>query len=398
MSASRQRAIRLLEIPPGAPGVDAARRMLDDILSGSDTVWAPVTNLGAAEDVLHPDVPVENPRTRLILLTSGSTGDPKGVCLSREALEANATLVAQRHPDLADAPRVVALPVTSAGGLGVVARAILSDSETVTVPSIGGGGRFTPDMFCDAVAPVLDQGPVVSLVPTQLAVLMEDARALDVLARMRRVLLGGAAAPAELLRRAHDRGVDAVVTYGMTETCGGCVHDGRPLDGVEVRVDTGGRIHLMGPMVADGYRLRPEETSAAFGSHEFHTEDIGAWRDGRLRVLGRIDDIVQVKGVNVGLSAVEHALLEHPLIQDAIVIAVADDRDGSRLIACVVLAPTPADDAVTLAQIRDHVRARLGSPAVPHDVRQVSVLPYLPNGKIDRLTVQRHVIDTTPPR
>lgn len=397
MSASRPRAIRLLEIPPGAAGVAVAKRMVERILSGSDDVWAPVTNLAHAEDLLQPDVPLENPRTRLILLTSGSTGDPKGVCLSREALLASASTVAQRHPDIADAPRVIALPVTSAGGLGVVVRALISDTETVTVPSIGGGGRFGVEVFCAAVAPVLEQAPVVSLVPTQLALLLDDARSLEVLTRMRRVLLGGAASPPALLRRAHDRGVDTVVTYGMTETCGGCVHDGIPLDGVEAHVDAGGRIHLTGPMVADGYRLRPEATSQSFGPHVFHTEDVGAWRDDRLSVLGRIDDIVQVKGVNVGLGAVERALLEHPHVHDAIVIAVDDERDGSHLIACIVVTPSAENEIVMLSQIQVHIRAKLGSLAVPHEVRRVSVLPYLPNGKIDRLTVQRRVLDSTPP-
>jgi o-succinylbenzoate---CoA ligase len=404
MSASQTGAIQLTEIPPGAAGVEAARRVLDDILAGSDQVWAPVTNLDQAASVLQPAQPIEDPRTRLIMLTSGSTGDPKGVCLSRESIVSSAALVTGRYPEDHDAPGIIALPVTSAGGLGVLIRAILGDTAVVTVPTIGGGGTFTATVFCDAVAPVLDQGPVVSLVPTQLAILMEHARSREVLTRMRRILLGGAAASADLLRKAGDSGINAVVTYGMTETCGGCVHNGVPLDGVDVQVDAGGRIHLSGPMVAHGYRLRPEESRESFTSHTFHTGDVGAWRDGRLSVLGRIDDIVQVKGVNVGLGAVEGVLLEHPRVVDAVVVAVPDERDGSRLIACIVANPagtaeskTPAPETTDLsAQLHMLVRAALGSPAVPYDIRQVRVLPYLPNGKIDRRTVQRNLSHTTP--
>ncbi len=404
MSASHPGAIRLTEIPPGAAGVAAARRMLDDILAGSDQVWAPVTNLEQAASVLQPAEPIEDPRTRLIMLTSGSTGDPKGVCLSRESIISSAALVTGRYPDDHDAPGIIALPVTSAGGLGLLIRATLGDTAVVTVPTIGGGGAFSATVFCDAVEPVLEHGPVVSLVPTQLAILMEHARSREVLIRMRRILLGGAAASVDLLRRARESGINTVVTYGMTETCGGCVHDGVPLDGVDVQVDAGGRIHLSGPMVAHGYRLRPEESRESFAAHTFHTGDVGAWRDGRLSVLGRIDDIVQVKGVNVGLGAVEAVLLEHPQVVDAVVLAVPDERDGSRLIACVVANPDrasgpmlPAPEVIDVsAQLQTLVRSALGSPAVPHDIRQVRVLPYLPNGKIDRRTVQRNLANTTP--
>jgi O-succinylbenzoic acid--CoA ligase len=380
--------------------------MLDDIVAGTDQVWAPVTKRDQAASLLRPDEPVEDERTRLIVLTSGSTGDPKGVCLSREAIISSAALVAGRYPDDLGAPGVIALPVTSAGGLGVLIRAILSDAETVTVPTIGGGGAFDVTVFCDAVAPVLDQGPVVSLVPTQLAILLEHPRSREVLTRMRRILLGGAAASTDLLRRTRDSGINAVVTYGMTETCGGCVHDGIPLDGVDVRIDAGGRIHLSGPMVALGYRLRPDETQEHFAPHTFHTGDVGAWRDERLSVLGRIDDIVQVKGVNVGLGAVERVLIDHPLVNDAVVLAVPDERDGSRLIASIVATPDPglrsaqSGQAPGPSDLSTHlqalVRSELGSPAVPREIRQVSVLPYLPNGKIDRRTVQRSLASTTP--
>ncbi len=381
-------AVDLVEVPRGAPGVEVARQVISSLLAagheGGQRAVALIADAAVAGPLLHPEEPLEDPRTALILLTSGSTGDPKGVCWSRENLLSMSSMWRSRYPDLIDAPRVAALPVTSAGGLGLVIRAVLDSSPLVAVPTIGGAGRFDPEVFADTVRPWADTGPVVSLVPTQLAVLMQHSAGRQALRVMRRVFLGGAAAPTRLLSDARDLGIDLVTTYGMTETCGGCVHDGAPLDGVDVSVDSGGRIHLAGPMCALGYRLRPEETAAAFTGTSFATGDVGAWDGQLLNVVGRIDDIVQVRGTNVALGAVERTIIDSGLAREAVAFAVDDDVDGHRIIALVVPDTEHGASEEWVAAIRSAVRQRLGSPAVPASIRPVSVLPYLPGGKIDR--------------
>lgn len=389
--AGSGRFLTILEIPPGPPGVRIAQEAITGIVGGEDQSFALVTDRTTATELLRPDLPLEDPRTALVVMTSGSTGDPKGVCWSRENLLATSSMWHQRYPDLADAPRVVALPVTTAGGLGVIVRATVDRAPIVAVDSIGGATRFTSQVFADAVAPIADAGPVVSLVPTQVALLIRDELGRQALQSMRRVFLGGAAAPARLISEARELGIDIVTTYGMTETCGGCVHDAIPLDGVGVRVDGGGRIHLTGAMCALGYRLRPIESAESFTHDTFTTGDVGAWDGHRLSVLGRVDDIVQVRGVNVAIGAVEQAITDSGLGRETVVIALEDEVDGHRLHALVIPEQSgavhatngPVDPTWTDA-IEQAVRARLGAIAVPRTIRPVSVLPYLPGGKIDR--------------
>jgi O-succinylbenzoic acid--CoA ligase len=126
------------------------------------------------------------------------------------------------------------------------------------------------------------------------------------------VLLGGAAAPADLLSRAREVGVRVVTTYGMSETSGGCVYDGVPLAGVDVEAPDG-RVRISGPVVALGYRLRPDLTALAFADGAFRTDDLGeVGPDGRLVVLGRADDVIVTGGEKVAPAAVEAVLASHP--------------------------------------------------------------------------------------
>lgn len=386
--------VGVVEVPGGAPGVRVARSVVSSILGehpapdvdrrADGQAVALVENSRAAERILRPAEPLEDPRTALIVMTSGSTGDPKGVCWSKENLLAMSTMWRSRYPELVAAPRVVALPVTSAGGLGVVIRAVLDDAALLAVPTIGGAGRFDPQVFADTVQPVASQRPVVSLVPTQLALLMRHDAGREALRAMRRVFLGGAAAPARLVEDARAIGIDVVTTYGMTETCGGCVHDGQPLDNVDVRIESDGRITLAGPMCALGYRLRPDETSAAFSGASFATGDVGAWDGRHVTVVGRIDDIVQVRGTNVAIGAVERAIVDSGLAREAVVLAFDDEVHGHRLVALAIPEADQAPQGSWPDALAAYVREHLGSPAVPSSIRPVSVLPYLPGGKIDR--------------
>jgi O-succinylbenzoic acid--CoA ligase len=219
-----------------------------------------------------------------------------------------------------------------------------------------------------------------SLVPTQLRRFLSGEA--DALRAFDAILVGGAATDADLLDRARDEGARVVTTYGMTETAGGCVYDGEPLDGVRVRVTDG--IELAGPTLALGYRLDPDGTAEAFADGWFRTRDAGEYSDGRLTVTGRLDDVVVTGGVNVAPAAVEAALRAHPAVADAVVFGRPDEEWGQRVVAAVV--PAPGADP-TLEALRPWVAERLGGPAAPRELHTVAVVPTLHTGKPDRRAV-----------
>jgi o-succinylbenzoate---CoA ligase len=225
-----------------------------------------------------------------------------------------------------------------------------------------------------------------SLVPTQLRRYL--AAEADALRAFDAVLVGGAATDPALLERAQAADVRVVTTYGMTETAGGCVYDGRPLDGVEVRVVAGpggGGIELAGPTLALGYRLDPAATGAAFDGGWFRTRDAGTLdADGRLHVHGRLDEVVISGGVNVAPAAVEAALREHPAVADAVVLGRPDATWGQLVVAAVVPSRGAAPE---LPALRAWVTARLGAPAAPRQLHLLASLPLLHTGKPDRRAV-----------
>ena len=153
-------------------------------------------------------------------------------------------------------------------------------------------------------------------------------------------------------------GIRIVQTYGMSETCGGCVYDGRPLAGVEIRIGEDDEILLRGPMLFDGYEDDPERTAAVMQDGWFRTSDVGRLDDdGRLWVTGRLDDVIISGGVKVPGAAVADRLKTHPLIEDAVVLGVPDDEWGERVVAFVV-----HKEPITLAEVRELVDPREWAP------------------------------------
>lgn len=308
----------------------------------------------------------------LVVRTSGSSGEPKDVVLSHGAVMASARATLDRLGG--PGQWLLAIPMTGVGGLQVLVRSLLAGYEPVLLTSDGGLGAAVDSMTAAR--------RYVSLVPTQLYRLAA-AGDLDVLRGFGAVLVGGAAADVRLINEARSAGVRVVRTYGMTETCGGCVYDGVPLDGVEVRIDDGGQILLRGPMLFDGYADRPHPEGAWFA-----TADRGEFdADGRLRVFGRLDHVVVSGGVNVPIDAVESAIRGLPEVAEVAVVGVPDPEWGSRVVAAVVATP---GSVPTHTSIRDGVEAAgLARTWAP---RQVLVLPELPvgaTGKVDRTEIRR---------
>ena len=198
------------------------------------------------------------------------------------------------------------------------------------------------------------------------------------------MLVGGAALEPGLRAEADAAGVRVVATYGMSETAGGCVYDGIPLDGVQVRLGADAGIRIGGPTLASGYLGRPELTAAAFDGGWFRTGDQGHWRRGRLEVLGRLDDVIITGGEKVAPAAVERVLLAQPGVRAACVVGLPDPEWGTVVAAAVVLDPVAA---VEPARLPDAVRAVLGPAAVPRRLRALPGLPLLGMGKPDRAAV-----------
>lgn len=351
----------VLPLDPAAPG--AARRTVLDALRPDKLVTAD----GEHELTATAEADPALADAALVIATSGSTGVPKGACLSRSALEASARATAEFLGIGAADAWVSCLPWHHIGGLQVMLRARLLDTPLTVVGS--------------AIEAVDVDASLVSLVPAQLSQLLDAGANV---ARWRAILLGGAAAPAALLERARGAGARVITTYGMSETCGGCVYDGRPLAGVTVTTDADSRLVIAGPVLMTGYRLDPATTAAAIGPDGLRTNDLGAVSpDGTVTVLGRADDVIVTGGENVAAQAVEDVLSAHPAIADVAVTAVTDTRFGQRVVAVVVSRAGAPD----LADLADFVRARAPGSHVPRRLVLVPALPRLPSGKTDRLAV-----------
>ncbi|ASR33984.1 AMP-dependent synthetase [Prauserella marina] len=336
----------------------------------------------AAGDVLAAmaaEQPVE-PGTAVIMPTSGSTGGPKGVLLSASALLASAMAT---HDRLGGEGRwLLATPANYIGGLQVLVRAHQAGTAPTVLDMSAG---FDPGAFAVAARSLLaETGPhYTALVPTQLGRLLDAGN--SELAGFSAVVLGGAALDDRLRSRAEQAGVRVVPAYGMSETASGCVYDGRPLDGVRVRLGEGDRIEIAGPVLTHGYRLRPDLTAAAFSSGWFLTSDLGALdADGRLSVLGRVDDVINTGGVKVPAGAVERVLSRQPGVRSVCVVGLPDAEWGQLVAAAVV----PDGEAPPVADLLAAVRAELGAAHVPKRVRFVARLPLIGPGKIDRSGVR----------
>jgi O-succinylbenzoic acid--CoA ligase len=351
--------------------------LLKDVLDGGVAVlplpaddarqsYLLTTSLRAGEPI-DDDVAV-------VVSTSGTTGVPKGAMLTAAALTASAEAT---HRRLGGTGRwLLALPAYHVAGLQVLVRSVIVDTTPVVVSA-----GFDGTELASAVTSLGSGRRYASLVAAQLDKALRDPVAARALASLDAVLIGGGPMPAGVAERASAAGISVVRTYGMSETAGGCVYDGVPLDGVLVRIDDG-RVVLGGATLAKGYR-NPAEPDPFAEPGWFRTDDIGAVDDsGVLRVLGRVDDAISTGGLTVLPQLVEAALATHPAVADCAVFGVADERLGQRVVAAVVVAP--GSTAPTLAELRVHVGSTLSPTAAPREIHFVDELPRRGIGKVDR--------------
>ncbi len=323
------KAALLRKMAPGAMVDEVGRRRLAD---GHDT----------------------EPGDALVMATSGSTGEPKGVVLTHEAIEASARATSARLGISAADTWLACLPLAHVGGLSVVTRALATGTSLVV-----------HDGFVAASVQQAARDGVTAVALVATALTRIDP------ALFRVILVGGSRPPAELPPNTH-------TTYGLTETGSGVVYDGWPLDGVEVSIGADDEIRVRCPMQLRCYR---DGSTPVDADGWLPTGDLGRWLpDGRLHVDGRRGELIITGGENVWPEHVEAALIGHPRVADVAVAGVADPEWGQRVAAWVV----PAGEPPTLAELRTHVRATLPAFCAPKELHLVDDLPRTSLGKVRR--------------
>ncbi|HEU5418000.1 MAG TPA: AMP-binding protein [Streptosporangiaceae bacterium] len=377
----------ILPLDPGLPAA-RLRAVLDAFAPAAVETPDGIRHLGAREPGGQPPAlaggQASDAGIAVVIATSGSTGPPKGVALSAAALRASAASSLTRIGARPGQRWLCCLPGFHVAGLQVLVRSLLAGADPLITD------RADPATITAAAGAGC---AFVSLVPTQLRRLLDAGAPL---AGFDTILLGGAAPPAGLLADAREAGARVVTTYGMSETCGGCVYDGRPLEGVRLRITaadqpappgTAGRIGITGPVLLSGYWPRGSR-AATDRDGWFWTSDLGSLdSDGRLTVRGRADDVINTGGEKVIPGEVEAVLGTIRGVRDVVVIGVPDSEWGEVVTAVVV----PADPAAPpdLAALRAGARDSLPGYAAPRRMLVMADIPVLPSGKPDRLALRR---------
>jgi O-succinylbenzoic acid--CoA ligase len=353
---------------------------LEGVLAGHEPALVPVRS-GDTLPALRIGEEIDDD-IALVVTTSGTTGAPKGAMLTATALTASATAT---HARLGGPGRwLLALPPYHIAGVQVLVRSVLAGTDPVEIDVSAG---FDVAQLPSAIRRLGSARRYASLVAAQLAKALADPAASSALAELDAVLIGGGPAPRPVLDAAAAAGIPVVRTYGMSETAGGCVYDGVPLEGVRLRIADDGRIAVGGATLARGYR-NPVDPDPFAEPGWFYTNDVGLLDDsGQLSVLGRVDDAISTGGLTVLPQAVEAALLTHPAVRDCAVFGVDDERLGQRVVAAVVV--RQGSTAPTLDALRSHVERTLDMTAAPRELHIVDGLPMRGIGKVDRRALER---------
>lgn len=306
-----------------------------------------------------------------IVESSGSTGTPKRISISLSALLHAASTGQER---LGPAGQwLLALPINFIAGQQVFLRSVLADTQPVMMNT---ALPFTTEAFFRSANLMNHSNRYTSLVPAQLAKLVvaaeKDDLLLETLRSFRAILVGGQATATELQQRAISLGLKVVISYGMTETSGGCVYDGIPLDGVRLKIAPDGRLLIQGKTLAENQ------------DDWIFTNDLAELtQEGQLVILGRADRVIISGGLKVSLDRVEYLGSELPGVEEISAIAIRDETWGERVGICYVGSPEVADD------IANQLAALLGPAGKPIRVIRVDKLPKLATSKVDSMSIAK---------
>jgi O-succinylbenzoic acid--CoA ligase len=354
---------------------------------------APETQ-GAPHLVEIPD----DERPLAVVATSGTTGRPRGVVLSRRAFAAAARASAENLGFHENDRWLLALPLGHVGGLSILTRCLFA-RRALVLPRHE--GSFDPAALAQTIVDA--HVTLLSLVPTQLARMLEAGWRAP--ASLRAVLIGGARAPSVLIAEAVERGIPAVTTYGLTEACSQVTTQklaelaepgaGRPLAGVELRV-VDGEIQVRGATLMTGYHPAELHPDPRISGGWLPTRDLGFIDDdGRLHVLGRKDDVIVTGGEKVHPAEVEAVLERCPGVRACSVFGVDDDTWGARVAAAIVLEPGRSERDVALDA---HVERELAPFKRPRLLAWLDELPLTASGKLDRRALHQIASQRLRPR
>lgn len=311
----------------------------------------------------------------VIVESSGSTGTPKRIELSSDALLASARASLQRLGG--PGQWLLALPSNYVAGVQVLVRSLVAETQPVIMNT---AMKFTAEAFVRSTSMLQHERKYVSLVPTQLKVLFDAVAEDGVLTALKEfdaVLVGGQAPNPHVISELRQRGVNLVITYGMTETAGGCVYDGVALDGVKVRLSDDGEILVAGTTLANNV------------GEEFATADVGMFDEyGRLIVTGRRDRVINSGGIKLSLDAVEQWARSQPGVKDAVAAALQHPHFGQSFICWIVVNEPESFELDSDASVRD-----LGVAASTAIWANLDELPLLANGKPDIRTLELSFVE-----
>jgi O-succinylbenzoic acid--CoA ligase len=311
--------------------------------------------------------------TAAIFWTSGTTGNPRPVMLSKRALTASARAWLQAIAWRDDDRWLLALPIAHVGGFSIITRSLEAQAG-FALP------EATPSFDPSAIIRAIEAKRVtlVSLVPTMLRRLLDSAPEWTPPRHLRAVIVGGDSLSPKLRDKAGARGLCVRTTYGLTEAASTVTLDDVPLKGVGLRIDDG-EIEIAGPMLMNG------------AGPWLKTGDLGRIDAlDRLSVLGRKRELIISGGENVYPAYVEAILESSPDIESACVFGVPDEEWGEVVCAAIV----PASPIANERAIDAFVRERLGPFERPRRIRSFDRLPLLASGKRDRRSVKERWLGT----
>ena len=348
-----------------------ALQLMEDVIAGKIALFVSPPAVNGVIPEIEPLPETVDNEIACVVESSGSTGIPKRISISLDAITHAAKVGQERLGP--QGQWLLALPINFIAGQQVLMRSVLNKVQPVMLNT---AVPFTAEAFSRAAQLMSHEIKYTSLVPAQLAKLVAAAEAdpvvLSSLRSFRAILVGGQATSPELLNRARGLGIKVVTSYGMTETAGGCVYDGIPLEGVSLKIAPDGRLLIQG------------KTLAADQDDWIFTNDLAELTsDGKLVILGRADRVIISGGLKISLDRVEYLGSELPGVEEISAVSIRDANFGERVGVCYVGSPEVSED------IANQLATVLGPAGKPIRVIRVDKLPKLATSKVDLVAVAR---------